>query len=439
MNAITWKKRKIPNTSENPALHSLDSTYQPTRYIDWIAFLACMGFVQKSVFQPHWPYISPTIFHHIEGTTHSVMMIIHLRRSEGLVHGHLGSLSWGHYANSFPMCKLSVSSKNIHRIFCVLIKYFLFKFSSAKPVWTFSSSFFMQIISMWQNKRLTMYLCTSVEQLWCKMNLLSIHSLSYISGYFYLQEGNIQFKKPRFQVTVFPRDNFQWCAIQLCNSKTCRNSAFLKAQIPGFHIYTLFLTPFKSVRPVRFHGSGALLELCKGSQALSTLSPLQHSEHYWAETESHNTKSQTRNTLRWCSTIILGFEMHYLTEEQAQTQNNLESYNSSLWNRIIIISFSVRHMSICDTKSSLNFSAKPHITVLELEQSFEYFFPRNFRGRRADQCKKLNNQYQPDSYAANAVKGDKELLILHQTWFSCDLLHFYSKITQLDSLRNFSF
>lgn len=70
--------------------------------------------------------------------------------------------------------------------------------------------------------------------------------------------------------------------------------------------------------------------------------------------------------------------MHYLTEEQAQNQNNLGLWSSSLWNRIIIISFSVRDMSICDAEHSLKFSAQPHITVLELEQSSEYFFSKKF-------------------------------------------------------------
>lgn len=129
------------------------------------------------------------------------------------------------------------------------------------------------------NKRLILCLCTSVAQLWCKTNLLSIHSFSCISGHFYLQEENNQFMKPWFQVTVFPRDSFQWCAIQFCNSNTWRNSVQPEAQTPGFHTYTLFLTPVKSVRPVSFHGNGALLELCNSSQPLSTLSPLLQSEH----------------------------------------------------------------------------------------------------------------------------------------------------------------
>lgn len=115
MNAITWKAKKIPHTYKNPALHVLDSAYEPTSCIDWIVsfLVVCMGFVQKRVFQLHWPYISSIIFHHIEGTTHSVTMIINLLWSEGLTPGHSGSLGWGHCASSFPMCKLSVSSKNV--------------------------------------------------------------------------------------------------------------------------------------------------------------------------------------------------------------------------------------------------------------------------------------------------------------------------------------
>lgn len=132
--------------------------------------------------------------------------------------------------------------------------------------------------------------------------------------------------------------------------------------------------------------------------------------------------------------------MRCLREERVQIQNYLESQGSLLWKRVIIISFSVRHEYLWH-QHSLNISVQPHITVMESEQSFEYFFsPRNFKGRRADQYEKQNNQYRADSCAANAVKkGGEELLIFHQTWFSCDLLHFYSKITQLDSLWSFSF
>lgn len=68
-NHMKEKKKKIPHTSESPALHILESVYEPTICIGWIlSFLvACMGFVQKSVFQLHWPCILPIIFHHMEG------------------------------------------------------------------------------------------------------------------------------------------------------------------------------------------------------------------------------------------------------------------------------------------------------------------------------------------------------------------------------------
>lgn len=84
-------------------------------------------------------------------------------------------------------------------------------------------------------------ICACVAQLWCKTNL-SINSLLCISEYFYLQEENNQFRKPWLQVTVFPRDNLQRCAMQFCNSNTWRNSACPEAQIPGFHTSTLFLS-----------------------------------------------------------------------------------------------------------------------------------------------------------------------------------------------------
>lgn len=65
--------------------------------------------------------------------------------------------------------------------------------------------------------------------------------------------------------------------------------------------------------------------------------------------------------------------MHCLREERVQIQNYLESQGSLLWKTVIIISFSVRHEYLWH-QHSLNISVQPHITVMESEQSFEYFF-----------------------------------------------------------------
>lgn len=52
------KEKKSP-TYENLALHTLDSTYEPISYINWVVsfLVAYMGFLHKSKFQLHWSYI----------------------------------------------------------------------------------------------------------------------------------------------------------------------------------------------------------------------------------------------------------------------------------------------------------------------------------------------------------------------------------------------
>lgn len=52
-------KKKNLNTYENPALHTLASTYKPTKYRNWIvSFLVTyMGFLHKSKFQLQRGYI----------------------------------------------------------------------------------------------------------------------------------------------------------------------------------------------------------------------------------------------------------------------------------------------------------------------------------------------------------------------------------------------
>lgn len=82
---------------------------------------------------------------------------------------------------------------------------------------------------------------------------------------------------------------------------------------------------------------------------------------------------------------------------------------------------SARDMNICDNKHSLKFSSVPHSTVLVCFTNIKLFFyktvfPRNFIGRRTDQCEKYNNQYKSDSCVAIGVnKGGKHFLTFHQT------------------------
>lgn len=127
MNVITWKKK--PNSYENLASYTLDSTYKLISCINWIAcfLVAYADFLSCSKIQLQWGYIPHCIdnFFATLKRPHGLLQWESIFPGESLIHSHWGFWSRGHYANCFMMYLWTVctevvasSETNISTNFC---------------------------------------------------------------------------------------------------------------------------------------------------------------------------------------------------------------------------------------------------------------------------------------------------------------------------------
>ena len=166
MNVITWKK-KMPDTYENPALYTLDSTYKSMSYINWIVYFLV---AYRGSFHLQWGYIPQHISNvpplwedhticYKENPSSLVrdpdppflcnVLIVGLYRSYCCFFGKYNKIS----IKIFVYLQLNTSFLKC----CLqnLCEFFLYLFH-------------ILIFSMWLNKRLVLYLHILVVQFWCK-------------------------------------------------------------------------------------------------------------------------------------------------------------------------------------------------------------------------------------------------------------------------------